>query len=90
MGSAERINKMGRHEWSVMDDSGRTATDDIAHDVVEKMRDVEEPASLDTIVRETDIEDRAEAKVVMRGLINDGKVSTTPDWDYKLASRFRQ
>ena len=51
---------------------------------------IEEPASMEEIIQVTDIDDRDEAKDVLRRLINDGKLSTTPDWEYKLASRLRR
>lgn len=69
---------------------GGIADEELERDVVEEMLSVEEPASLDLIIEGTDIQDRETAKTVMRGLINDGKVSTTPDWKFKLASRLRR
>ena len=69
---------------------GGIADDELERDVVDEMRSVEGSASLDSIIEGTGIEDRETAKTVMRALINDGKVSTTPEWEYKLASRLRR
>lgn len=69
---------------------GGIADDELERDVVDEMMSVEGPASLDSIIEWTDIEDRETAKTVMRALINNGKVSTTPEWEYKLASRLRR
>lgn len=66
------------------------ADGDFEAEVVRAMRSVEGPASLELLVDETGIPDRETAKTVMRSLINDGKVSTTPDWNFKLATRLRQ
>lgn len=55
-----------------------------------KENQIEEPASIEDIIQATEIDDRDEAKDVLRRLINDGKLSTTPDWKYKLASRLRR
>ncbi len=69
---------------------GGIADDELERDVVDEMKSVEGPTSLELIIERTDIQDRKTAKTVMRALINDGKVSTTPEWEYKLASRLRR
>lgn len=73
-----------------MASTGGTSIDELERNVIMKMRSDDEPASLGELVEETSIQDREEAKNVMRRLINDGKVSTTPEWEYKLASRLRR
>jgi hypothetical protein len=75
-----------------MSNSGRNPSADLEQNIILDMREnrIEEPASMEEIIRETAIDDRDEAKDVLRRLINDGKLSTTPDWKYKLASRIRR
>lgn len=75
-----------------MSNSGRNPNAELGQDVILDMREnrIEEPASMEDIIQVTDIDDRDEAKDVLRRLINDGKLSTTPDWEYKLASRLRR
>lgn len=75
-----------------MSDSGRNPSADLEQNIILNMRKnrIEEPASIEEIIQHTAIEDRDEAKDVLRRLINDGKLSTTPDWEYKLASRIRR
>ena len=75
---------------NVMAEVGNIKNDELEEVVVDEMKDVGGEASLDEIMDEADITNKKEAKTVMRGLINDGKVSTTPEWDYKLASRLRR
>lgn len=70
--------------------SGRELQNDLDEEVVAEMRSNDEPVSLEWIMARSDIEDTETAKNVMRYLINDGKVSTTPEWNYKLASRLRR
>lgn len=74
-----------------MSNSGRNPSADLEQNIILEMKKnrIEEPASIEEIIRETAINDRDEAKDVLRRLINDGKLSTTPDWEYKLASRIR-
>lgn len=75
-----------------MSNSGRNPNAELEQNVILDMREnrIEEPASMEDIIQVTDIDDRDEAKDVLRRLINDGKLSTTPDWEYKLASRLRR
>jgi hypothetical protein len=75
-----------------MSNSGRNSNAELEQNVILDMREnrIEEPASMEEIIQVTDIDDRDEAKDVLRRLINDGKLSTTPDWEYKLASRLRR
>jgi|AntRauTorcE11898_2_1112593.scaffolds.fasta_scaffold13447_2 predicted MarR family transcription regulator len=75
-----------------MSNSGRNSNAELEQNVILDMREnrIEEPASMEDIIQVTDIDDRDEAKDVLRRLINDGKLSTTPDWEYKLASRLRR
>lgn len=75
-----------------MSNSGRNSNADLEQNIILDMREnrIEEPASMEEIIQETAIADRDEAKDVLRRLINDGKLSTTPDWEYKLASRIRR
>lgn len=42
--------------------------------------------SLDHFVSHTAVQDREEAKTVLRTMIERGMVSTTPDWEYRLAT----
>lgn len=69
---------------------GRDLQNDLDEEVVAEMRSNDEAVSLEWIMAQSDIEDADTAKNVMRYLINDGKVSTTPEWNYKLASRLRR
>ncbi len=75
-----------------MSNSGKNSNAELEQNVILDMREnrIEEPASMEEIIQVTDIDDRDEAKDVLRRLINDGKLSTTPDWEYKLASRLRR
>lgn len=75
-----------------MSNSNRESITELQRSVVVDMREnrIEEPASMEEIIRGTDIDNRDEAKDVLRRLINDGKISTTPEWEYRLASRLRR
>lgn len=46
-------------------------------------------ASVDELADAPQIDSREEAQVALRRLVNEGKVSQTPDWEYKLATRLR-
>lgn len=46
-------------------------------------------ASVDDLVGSSQLDSREEAQTVLRKLVNQGKVSQTPDWEYKLATRLR-
>ena len=64
--------------------------DELQGEVVSHMRTRGAKQSIEDLVEQTEVQNREEAKTVLRGLVNDGKVSTTPDWEYKLASRLRK
>ncbi|RLM63810.1 hypothetical protein DVK05_12915 [Halorubrum sp. Atlit-8R] len=53
---------------------------------IEKLSDRGEAVSIDYLLNETSVESRREAKQVLRTMIDEGMISTTPGFKYKLAS----
>jgi len=50
----------------------------------------EHKATANEIVNQADgVNDVEQARHELRSLVDDGKVSQTPDWEYKLASRLK-
>lgn len=65
-----------------------TPNDELKKETIELLKETG-TTDLRTLIERTNIEDREAAKSVMRSLIDEGKVGTTPNWEYKLASRLR-
>jgi len=53
---------------------------------IEKLSDRNEAVSIDYLLAETSAENRRRAKQVLRTMIDEGMISTTPGFKYKLAS----
>lgn len=53
-------------------------------EVIEELSNKNNPVSLDFIVEETSLEDRRQAKYILRNLLNKGKLKTVPGFKYKL------
>ncbi|EMA23814.1 hypothetical protein [Haloarcula marismortui] len=53
---------------------------------IEKLSDRSDAVSIDYLLNQTSVEDRKEAKQVLRTMIDEGMISTTPGFKYKLAS----
>jgi len=53
---------------------------------IERLADRSDAVSIDYLLNETSAENRREAKQVLRTMIDEGMISTTPGFKYKLAS----
>lgn len=62
----------------------------LAKQFLEVMADSSNSVSIGYLVKHTDAENRSEAKQVLRKIMDDSQVTTTPDWEYKLASHVKQ
>lgn len=71
---------------NVMSPSEQATTERIKSEFIEKLSGRDEAVSIDYLVQETSVEDRREAKQVLRTMIDKGMLSTTPGFKYKLAS----
>ena len=60
--------------------------EDLRSEFIESLSDREEAVSIDYLLQETSVSDRREAKQVLRTMIDEGMISTTPGFKYKLAS----
>lgn len=49
----------------------------------------DDSVSIGYLVNQTEAEDRAEAKQILRKIIDNSQVTTTPNWEYKLASHVK-
>ena len=67
--------------------SERGVTQEERSEFTEQLADQGEAVSLDQLVDETSVESRREAKRVLRVMIDEGQVSTTPGFKYQLTSR---
>lgn len=63
-----------------------TPQDPLRSEFIEKLSDRNEAVSIDYLLNETSVENRREAKQVLRTMIDEGMISTTPGFKYKLAS----
>lgn len=70
-----------------MSASERSATQgELREEFIEQLSERPEPVNLDYLVAQTSVENRREAKQVLRSMIDEGMISSTPGFKYKLAS----
>jgi hypothetical protein len=70
--------------------NAQTSVDADESEVIEALKARgSDSASVDYLVTHSEINSREQAQVALRKLVNQGKVSQTPDWEYKLATRLR-
>jgi len=63
-----------------------TTAETTRSEFIEKLSDRDGAVRIDYLVDETSVEGRREAKQVLRTMIDEGMISTTPGFKYKLAS----
>lgn len=53
---------------------------------IEKLSERDDAVSINYLLKETSAENRREAKQILRTMIDEGMISTTPGFKYRLAS----
>lgn len=71
----------------MMSASKKAATQEgLRSEFVEELSDRDEAVSIDYLLQQTSAENRRDAKQVLRTMIDEGMISTTPGFKYRLAS----
>jgi len=69
-----------------MSQSEKESEDRLKSEFIERLAERSDAVSIDYLLNETSAENRSEAKEVLRTMIDEGMISTTPGFKYKLAS----
>ena len=60
--------------------------DQLRLEFIKELSDEDEAVTIDHLLKETSAKDREEAKQILRKMIDEGMISTTPGFKYRLAS----
>ena len=65
---------------------GAENQEDLREEFIKKLADHDEAVDISSLMKETSAADREETKRILREMIDEGMITTSPGFKYKLAS----